>query len=70
MSDILTDLVGRRCVIRTADDEFLAGDPNVLCRVTGMDGEWIRVSFTDDHGRAVARLCRVDDLCDITVFDV
>ncbi len=69
MSDMLMELVGRRCVLRTQDEEYLGGDPNVLCRVTGLDGEWIRVSFTDDRGRALARLCRVDDLVDVTVFD-
>lgn len=68
--DLLADLVGRRCLVKTLEGTYLAGSPDVLCRVTGTDGEWLRVSYTDAAGRALARLCRVDDLADITVFDV
>lgn len=69
MSDMLMDLLGRRCVLRTVEEEYLGGAPDVLCRVTGMDGEWLRVTYTDDRGRTLSRLCRVDDLADITVYD-
>ena len=69
MSELLKDLVGRRCVIKTEEEEYLGGSADVLCRVTGMDGEWLRVTYTNDRGLLLARLCRVETLADITVFD-
>ncbi len=69
MSDILRDLVGERCCIKTDDEQYLTGSPDVLCRVTGMDEEWMRVSYTDSYGNRISRLCRLDCLADITVLD-
>ncbi len=69
MTDILRDLVGERCCIRTEDEQYLTGSPDVLCRVTGMDEEWLRVSYMDSYGNHITRLCRLDNLLDITVFE-
>ena len=69
MSDILMDLVGERCAVKTDDGQYLTGSPDVLCRITGMDEEWLKITYTDRFGNRVSRLCRRDSLADITVFE-
>ena len=66
---MLTDLVGRKCLLKTEDEEYLSGDPDLPCRVTGADGEWIRVSFSDGEGGRLSRMVRVDALTDILIFE-
>ena len=69
MSSILADLIGRKCIVKTEDEEYLTGSPDVPCRITGTDGEWIQVTFVDPVGGRMSRLSRVDYLVDITVFE-
>ena len=69
MTDILRELVGERCAIRTEDAQYLTGSPDVLCHVTGMDEEWLRVGYMDSYGNRITRLCRLDSLLDVTVFE-
>ena len=69
MSYLLSDLVGHKCLVRTEDDEYLSGSPELPCRVTGADGEWLRVSFVDEAGTRMSRMARVDDLYDILIFE-
>ena len=69
MQSMLAELVGRKCIVKTEDEEYLSGSPDVPCRVTGPDGEWIKVSFVDPGGGRMSRLLRVDYLTDITVFE-
>ena len=69
MSSMLMELVGRKCLVRTEDEEYLSGDPDLPCRVTGADEEWIRVSFADGEGGHLARMVRIDALADILIFE-
>ena len=69
MQSMLAELGGRKCIVKTEDEEYLSGSPDVPCRVTGTDGEWIKVSFVDPVGGRMSRLLRVDYLTDITVFE-
>ena len=69
MSAMLMDLVGHKCSVLTDEAEYLTGSPEIPCRVTGSDGEWLRVTYTDAHGARVTRLSRVDTITDITVFE-
>ena len=69
MSSMLMELVGRKCLVRTEDEEYLSGDPDLPCRVTGADEEWLRVSFVDGAGERMSRMARIDDLCDILIFE-
>ena len=69
MSYLLSDLVGHKCLVRTDDDEYLSGSPDLPCRVTGADEEWLRVSFVDGTGERMSRMARIDDLCDILIFE-
>ena len=69
MSSMLMELVGHKCLLKTEDEEYLAGDPELPCRVTGADEEWIRVSFSDADGGRLSRMVRVDTLADILIFE-
>jgi hypothetical protein len=69
MSYLLSDLVGHKCLVRTEDDEYLSGSPELPCRVTGADEEWLRVSFVDGAGVRMARMARIEDFCDILIFE-
>lgn len=69
MSSMLTELVGHKCLVKTEDEEYLSGDPDLPCRVTGVDGEWLRVSFADEDGGRLSRMVRVESLADILIFE-
>ena len=69
MSYLLSDLVGHKCLVRTDGDEYLSGSSELPCRVTGADEEWLRVSFVDEAGARMSRMARIDDLCDILIFE-
>ena len=69
MSGLLEDLLGRRCCVRTEEDEYLTGSPDIPCRVTGTDGEWIRVTYIDEQGARVTRISRIDTVLDVLVFE-
>jgi hypothetical protein len=69
MSGLLSDLMGRRCCVRTEDEEYLTGSPDIPCRVTGADGEWLRVAYIDEQGNRVSRISRIDMLLDVLVFE-
>lgn len=69
MSAMLMDLVGHKCCVKTEDEEYLTGSADIPCRVTGADGDWLRVTYTDGQGERISRLARVEYLMDITVFE-
>lgn len=69
MSSMLMDLVGHKCCVRTDEEEYLTGSPDIPCRVTGADGEWLRVTFVGEQGARISRLARIECLMDITVFE-
>ena len=69
MSFMMTDLVGHKCLVKTEDEEYLSGNPDLPCRVTGADEDWIRVSFVDEAGARLSRMARIDSLVDILIFE-
>jgi hypothetical protein len=69
MSELLSELVGCRCCVRTEEDEYLTGSPEIPCRVMATDDEWIRVSFTDGQGKRISRISRIDALADVLIFE-
>ena len=66
---MLTELVGCKCRIKTDDEEYLTGSPDIPCRVVGADGEWLRVAYTDAMGNRLQCLSRVEYVADVTIFD-
>ena len=69
MSAILSDLVGCCCRVKTEDDEYLTGSPDIPCRITDTDGEWLRVAYIDEDGNRVSRVSRVEYLTDVLIFE-
>ena len=69
MAGIFADLLGQRCCVRTEEDEYLTGSPDVPCRITGTDGEWLRVSYIDEQGKRVSRISRIEMLTDVLIFE-
>jgi hypothetical protein len=55
--------------VRTEEDEYLPGSPEIPCRVMATDDEWIRVSFTDGQGKRISRISRIDALADVLIFE-
>ena len=66
---MLMDLVGCKCSIKTDDEEYLTGSPDILCRVVGADDEWLRIAYTDSRGNRLQRLSRVEYVADVMIFD-
>ena len=69
MSDMLNKLVGESCSLLNEDGEYLTGSADIACDVIDVDGEWIKIAFTDHKGRRITRLSRVEALCGITVYE-
>ena len=69
MSNILLELVGKRCDIMTDDGEYLTGHPGITCRVLAADEEWIKAAFVDEDGNRIARLVRTETLESVTVYE-
>ena len=69
MSDMLMDLVGRRCSIVNDTSAYLTGSVDITCRVVDADDEWIKVSYVDTEGRHVTRLERIETVESVLVFD-
>ena len=69
MSEMLRDLVGKRCRIRNDEMEYLTGSADVDCRVLDADEEWIKVAFVDENGNRIARLARIESLERVTVYE-
>ena len=68
MNNMLTDLIGQRCVIRNENEEYLTGSPNVACHVLAADEEWIKVAYIDGAGNRVTRMERVETLDSIVIY--
>ena len=69
MSNMLMDLVGRRCRIVNDMAESLTGSADVTCHVLAADDEWIKVSYVDGSGRHVVRMERIETVDSVTIFD-
>ena len=69
MSEMLRDLVGKRCRIRNDEMEYLTGSADVDCRVLDADEEWIKIAYLDRAGRRVTRMERVETLDSIVAFE-
>jgi len=69
MSNLLMDLVGRRCLIKNDEEEFLTGDPEITCHVVAADNEWIKVSFVDEEGNRISRLERLETIDSVIIYE-
>lgn len=69
MSSMLMDLVGQRCSIKTDDEEYLTGRPEIACRVLAADDEWIKIAYVDEDGNRLARLARIETLDSVIIYD-
>lgn len=68
MSNMLMELEGCCCSILCDDGEYLTGSADIACEVLAIDEEWIKVSFTDRHGRRVVRIERVDTVERVEIY--
>ena len=69
MSNMLLDLVGRRCLIKNADEEYLTGSGDITCHVLAADDEWIKLCYIDGVGNRVTRLERTENLECVLIFE-
>ncbi|MBE6691276.1 MAG: hypothetical protein E7590_08385 [Ruminococcaceae bacterium] len=68
MSDMLLDLVGQRCSIKTEDEEYLTGSPEICCHVVAADDEWIKITYVDATGNRVARMERIEIIGSVLIY--
>ena len=66
---MLMEIVGCKCSIKTDDEEYLTGSPDIPCRVVGADGEWLRVAYVDGRGNRLQRLSHIEYVTDVTIFE-
>ena len=68
MTNMLTELIGQRCVIKNENEEYLTGNPNVTCHVLAADDEWIKIAYIDGSGNRVTRMERVETLDSVIIY--
>lgn len=59
MSDILKELVGKKCKI-TINDDIFSGP--IECSIIQIDDEWMRFSYIDKKLGDIIKIMRIDDL--------
>ena len=69
MSKIISELVGKKCVITTTDALQFVGDSKVKCDVLDVDDEWIKISYTEKKGNTKVKIIRIDAIDGVEVED-
>lgn len=69
MSNMLMELVGRRCTIVNDMSDQLTGSADVICHVLAADDEWIKIAYVDGKGRHVTRLERIETVDSVLIYD-
>lgn len=67
MSKIISELVGKKCIITTTDALQFIGDTKVKCNVLDVDDEWIKISYTEKKGNTKIRIMRIDSIDGVEV---
>ncbi|MBE6554953.1 MAG: hypothetical protein E7663_01780 [Ruminococcaceae bacterium] len=68
MSKLLMELTGHRCSIQNDRAEYLGGNADAVCDVLDVDAEWIKYAYTDQYGRQVTRLDRLDIIDSVEIL--
>ncbi|MBQ4531553.1 MAG: hypothetical protein IJA36_13245 [Lachnospiraceae bacterium] len=67
MSKIISELIGKKCVITTTDTLQFVGDTKVKCNVLDVDDEWIKISYTEKKGNTKIKIMRIDAIDGVEV---
>ena len=62
MSKIISELIGKKCVITTTDALQFVGDTKVKCNVLDVDDEWIKICYTEKKDKQVIKLMRIENI--------
>lgn len=62
MSKIISELIGKECVIKTEEALLFAGNNEVKCIVLDADDEWIKFTYKDKKGVEKIKILRIDSL--------
>lgn len=62
MSKIISELVGKNCIIETDEALQFVGDTKVKCTVLDVDDEWMKFSYADKKGNVKTKIMRIDKI--------
>lgn len=69
MSKLISELVDKKCKIKSDDALDLVGSTELKCMVLDTDDEWIKVKFTDKKkNNQVIKLLRIENIDEIEVM--
>lgn len=69
MSKIISELVGKTCIIKTDEALSLIGAQTLKCNVLDADDEWIKFTYTDRKQNTKTKILRIDSIDDIELID-
>ncbi len=63
MSKIISELVGKRCKMKTSDATFITDKIIDECTVLAVDDEWIKITFIDAKKKLEAtKILRIESI--------
>lgn len=62
MSKLISELVGSKCILKTADGLEFTGSSDVKCEVLSADDEWIKISYVNKKKEQKTKIIRIDGI--------
>lgn len=68
MSKLISELVDKKCKIKSDDALQWVGKEEIECIVLDADDEWIKVRFNDKKNNQITKLFRIDHIEEIEMM--
>lgn len=62
MPRILSELIGKDCIIKTDEAIFFAGNREIKCTIQDTDDEWIKFTYTDKNKVLKTQILRIESI--------
>ena len=67
MSQLIDDLVGEQCTIKSESILDFAGKTELSCTILDADDEWMKISYTDKKDKQATKLLRIEMIEEIEI---
>lgn len=67
MSQLIDDLVGEQCTIKSEAILNFAGKTELSCTILDADDEWMKICYTDKKNKQVTKLLRIEAIDEIEI---
>ena len=67
MSQLIDDIVGEQCTIKSEAILNFAGKTELSCTILDADDEWMKICYTDKKNKQVTKLLRIEAIDEIEI---